>query len=132
MTSARIETDAQGRPAFKFPNRQSDVQRDTSLQILSCVLVFLDIVLADLTVTIRLNVRLNIGLASAELLFGIANGILGFTESLLHFAFGLLAHSFELLLFVVGDLAEFLLRVAGDVLHFAFDLIAVHNSSPLN
>jgi len=90
------------------------------------VLVLFDVSVADLFVTVGLDV----GLAFAEAFFCIANRILSLAVGFLHLALDLLAHTFEFLLFVASDFAEFLLRLTGDVFHFAFDLVAVHSRSP--
>src|SRR5438874_2143999 len=77
--------------------------------------VLINVGVADLLVTVGLDIRL----AMSEFLFCIAHRILRFAVSFFYFAFGLLAHTFQLLFFAIGRLPEFLLRFSGDVLQFA-------------
>src|SRR4051812_9699556 len=94
---------------------------------LSYVLVAFDVAIADLVVAIGLDIRLTL----AEVFFSVVQSIFALAVSLLHFAFSLLAKALDLLLFVVGPFAEFLLCFAADILHLAFDLVAVHCTPPM-
>jgi hypothetical protein len=53
------------------------------------------------------------------------------THAFLYFAFDLLRGSLCLLRPASGDLTNFSLHFAGDILDFAFDLIPVHVTPPL-